>query len=876
MIPLYSSSEASLGVCLRVAPTVDTSQWRAELTLAAIDGSLEVAASRRMASTVCFERPMPAELSGRRSELSGVVNDRFDHRRWRLARQPFEVLAEGERPAALSDAVRDALRSFDEQQLAPFIASLETFAERAASERLPAFALRLRLIAAHYQRSRGGLAGRVAARQLVDSAPQWLAEPAASPWAALVEQERLELERVSEVPNWATMRLHLAAARERYESIADPKAFTIAMQEASLLERAGAAGHAIETLRTALEDCRELPCNPGLLRSARSNLAWLLLTDPLADDDQLAEAEEILRALLATERPQEGAVTRANRLLNLAYLELRRSRDPGSRLAEARAELAATASTERAVLLLFADLIAADSALVEQQPRVALDICRRVGLQTATRWLAAWAAGCEAEAHRLLLDFDAAQRAFGEALALHEKVAPQGLDERFSIAPGRRANDFFRGARVAVENGNPAEAWKLLERLDALSEGAGSCGISTGAAAELLVRRRQLEEQLAALDRPASVPRERQAEPLRRFLSRELAALSRREEACAAVARAVPAAGAGLRAFPLADEVLVLERSRTGQVRLKARVQVERRALHALIRQSAQELRQSAKSDRLWAALGRALVPAPAVRDRAERYPVLGYWLHGSLQGLPLAALPDPSSGGRLSERYVAVRMPAVVWPGHSPPPRSVAGRAMFVVDPVEDLPSGPELARLYRQLFPRSRILAGKAATTGAVRQAIGEAGWLHFDVHGRYDEAFPELSRLLLSDGGLAGPVVAGLAPGLRGVNLLGCWTGAWPPSADSGRYGLAGAFARAGSPWTIASRSALPDAVARDFNAAFYPRFAADGDVAQAYGHALSVVRSKWPGGEWMAMILLRGAPDVPTGNSDGSKLPQNGGT
>ncbi|MEO1087978.1 MAG: CHAT domain-containing protein, partial [Acidobacteriota bacterium] len=162
---------------------------------------------------------------------------------------------------------------------------------------------------------------------------------------------------------------------------------------------------------------------------------------------------------------------------------------------------------------------------------------------------------------------------------------------------------------------------------------------------------------------------------------------------------------------------------------------------------------------------------------------------------------------------------------------------------------------------------------TVAAFEAAAVDVDWLHVDGHGRFDPAFPELSALLLADGALDLARLAELRSVPDFVNLSGCRTGAWPRTADSGRYGLGGLLIRRGASWVVASSADLDNRLAADFNRVFYRAFFDGADVAEAYRLGLVEVARSHPAASWSNLLLLAG-PDASAregGNSSPPKLP-----
>jgi len=246
------------------------------------------------------------------------------------------------------------------------------------------------------------------------------------------------------------------------------------------------------------------------------------------------------------------------------------------------------------------------------------------------------------------------------------------------------------------------------------------------------------------------------------------------------------------------------------------------------------------------APLAAALVP-----DARDLDPATTFALHGVLQSVPLHALPLPGESRWLGDVTAVAYRPAGLARRTPEPPRE--GTWLFVVDPGRTLSTGGA-ARFYRSVAPSSEVLEGDAATGAALERELPRARSLHLDTHAHYDPAFPELSTVDLADRRLSAAQIAARAGHLELANVSACHSASWPVTADSGRFGLAGTLARAGVRWVVASRAELDDALATDFNRAFYERLAENRGVPDAFRHALGRVRAAHPVSSWAAILLL----------------------
>lgn len=854
----------AVGLCLEVPPEVDSSQWRARLTLGGVAlGSAFQAPSARAGRTVCFEAALPAGLvAGGGQALCGRLIDDFDGRVFRLPCRAVRWSSDDRSLLGLRRELSTLLSERSNRSLGAFLDDLDALRARATGAGLPLFAARVELVAVHFLVLE-------ATPDALESASARLArlEPRiegaeAGRRGAQVAYERAELALAQGRPAaaWASFE----AAGRLYLRFADGERVGVALRQADLLARAGVPREGRERLRAVLADCSQTACAPGLVSAAHRELAWLALVDPLATGADLDVAEADLAAGMAGLEASEDPLEYANQQLNAAYLAVRRGTDPTSSLTAAREALAGAATGEgwRRFLLGWADLVEGLAALERGDAALAVERCAPLATSSESE-LATWGASCLGEGYRKAGDRDRAARAFDQALLRHEEGGADRLGQRLPLGPGQRAEDFARAARLAVEAGDPGRAWELLLRLDRLSEDEAErrrCRERAAGDPDLAARWREIDErserllsELEVLDRPAGGARRRSLEPVRRELGERLRTLRRSWPGCPRTAPA-EAEGVHFRAVALPDEVLLFHRTADGVVVLARRTPMPRTVLTGTIARLAAAMERRTMDDASWRRLAAPLAAALLPPAGEELPPVTVFALHGPLQGVPVSALPLPG-GGWLADRTAVALAPAGT--GRPLPARKVAGVPLFVVDPLDDLAGSSGLAATFRELFPGARLLAGESASHAGLLEALPGAEWLHVDAHGRFVSAFPELSGLDLSDGRLSLIELAGLPVAGRFANLSGCQTGRWPVTAGSGRYGLGGLLARLGLGWVIASRADLADALARDFNAVFY-RAVARGEAAPvAYRLALSEAAGRHPACSWAALVLLRGA-------------------
>lgn len=875
LLPLILPDQGKIGFCLEVAATQDTSRWKVTLTF---DGrpspSGAVGPSARSGSTVCYDAaPLPSLPEGT-FDVCAAVTDEFDGAEYRVPCLGIRLLEDEATYAALLTARNRLIQRAHAQELASgqVLAELDEVAGTAAEHGFALFGVQVTLIAVHFLTLEGTPEALAEAERRLASLPPWLDRPEARHLAAMADYQRglfyLDGEgRVDEA--WS----ELAKADSNFRAIADPKRFTVTMAQASILHHVGAVGEAIRRLREALEECepRIRDEDRALLEAGRSNLAWLLLLNPDASAGELIEAELYLEKDLAG----DDRLELANRLLDLAYLDVRLGRDPLENLGHARGVLAALQLGEEhgRRLSAWADLVEAAAALEAGDARRALELC---SAHTGHRdpFIAVWASRCSARAHRLEGHTEEAWYAIEAALFLAYDTAPRVAGQRWTLGPSQRAEDFAQAALIAIERGEAGRAWKLFLDLDRLSTGEAARRRCRGLANETEERRWvELESEIRSIlqtfllrEVPASPERRAEQVQVLRAARSRLQELWQEWPGCAGDR---PASDAGLkyRAFASEDEIVLLRRDDAGRVEVARRTAFPRRDLRELqdrIRGAfdRQDLDDTGWRD-LLAPVAKALLPP----DPAAEGPLVTYALHGLLQSVPLAALPLPEASDAAEEgraarrRWLGQSTVVALQPAGARPAGDIgAGPGappLFVVDPRSNLPASSRLLSIYRRLFPEARILQGQAATYAAFLRESARAPWLHVDAHGLYDPVDPQLSAIQLADRPIHWIELAERPMAFRFAHLSGCKTGRWPITPDSGSYGIAGLATRLGTAWAIASRTDLSDRVAMDFNRVFYESIGSGLEVPEAFARAWKAVAERHPAGAWGGLVLLRAA-------------------
>jgi DNA-directed RNA polymerase specialized sigma24 family protein len=859
--PLVAGKDKA-GLCFAAPPATDTSRWEAVLTF---DGAESPAGFKppaaRAGSTLCFDGEAPPRLrAASRIALCGRLVDRFDGSSRGLPCREIAYEPDARRFDQAEARYLALLKARPALGLDEFVRRLDGLAAAFRAD-LPLTAARLQLIAVHFLTQEGTPPSLAAARERLARLPSWLGDDAALARSLQAAYQRgsLALAGGSRGEAWLAFQWAEAEAQR----IADPTLLTVVLQEADLLSQAGAPDEALQRVRTALAACGSLGCGSEEMLYGRLQLAWLTLLHVEATPEQLAHARAELRAALPALPAYRYPYEAANQRINQAFLELRLGGDPRPLLAAARRLTAApgVGDAQRLSLEGWSALIAGLAALERGEAAAALEEC--AAIPTGDPQLAAVRLSCLGRADQLAGDLPAAARELDGALAQHERTAA-GLDQRLPLGPGERAEDFARAARVAVERGDPAAAWRLLLRLDSLSAQERERERCRDQARGEEARRWSaidresagLLRDLDSLPRLASGNRERQASDVRMGIEEKLRRLWREWPGCAAPAP-VGDAGVDFRAFAVEDEVVLLRRDSAGGISVERRTRWPRRERLAALRTLAAELEAGHGEAGRWRSLAAPAAAALLPLHPETLRPLTLYALHGSLQFVPLAALPLAAPAGR---RWLGEATTVAL---NTAGTRALAGGVaaqrppLFVVDPTGDLAGAEQSLPFYRRLFPQGRVLRGGEATRQAVGAALAGAEWLHVDAHAAFDPVFPEMSRLQLAGGELNLMEWSRLPAPRRFANLSGCRTASWPATADSGQYGLGGLLARLGAGWVVATRGPVPDAAAYRYNQAFYRAIAAGSAVPAAHAAGLAALRSDDPPQVWGAILLLRAA-------------------
>ncbi len=861
-LPLYIAP-TQLGLCIEASGDADTRSWLLEPSVGDAAAKAGVSPTSRSARFACFEWSPPLNLeSDATHELCATLVDTYEETRREISCLPFIYRAKDETHASLEAEVEELHSRASEATLSEQIAEFDELSARAADAGYLGLAIQIELSAVHFLTVAGE--GKEEARRRLDALPGWLDEPVMSYFGGIAAYQRAAFElsegRVSNA--WTDLK----RAEDLLARVAE-STMPAVLGQADILAGMGALREASRRLRVELEAAeariRELSEEQAAVSldawyadHARNQLLWQTLLDPEASPADLDLAKQFLTVIL--EQETEDPLERANRLINGAFLGIRRGVGPQSLLEEAEEILDAAEGTGRAAVLSgWVRLTEGLEHLRLAESQKALDRCRLL-TSSDDGQLAAAASSCVGRAREQLGDSSGAAADYERAILL-QQFTSDAVEERRGIGPGQSSVDYARLARLAIARGDGATAWAQMLRLD---QGAR-------VEAERQHCRQQAKPGSAAWERWNELDRESatllgQLAEDERSIGQGRADHERIKERLRDLWREWPGCERGvvrsddqvdLRAFWVDDEIFLLRRE-AGRTSVARRTAISARDLQDAERLMEKVLDPSVEiSDSEWSATLETLAEALLPEDLKSLGPVTTYALHGRLQRVPVGALPVGGAGREWLAEYTT----AAFWPSGAVAAGATneMGPALFIVDPERNLRGSRELQTYYASLFPDATILAGEEASRKSFSSALGAAAFFHADAHAVHDPAFPELSSLRLADGSLSWIEIADQSVSLDFANLSACESGLWPTTADAGSFGLGGLLARLGARWVIASRGKLDNQVAVTFNRAFYRQIAAGESPPQAYSAALAELRKDQPASVWGGLMLLRSA-------------------
>jgi tetratricopeptide (TPR) repeat protein len=200
----------------------------------------------------------------------------------------------------------------------------------------------------------------------------------------------------------------------------------------------------------------------------------------------------------------------------------------------------------------------------------------------------------------------------------------------------------------------------------------------------------------------------------------------------------------------------------------------------------------------------------------------------GVLDGLPWGALAADTG-------HVPTIAPSALGWLRATERRPADGPAVVAVGP--ELPGAAAEVRALSEARPSATMLAGDAATAGAVLRAIDGADTVHLAAHGVFRADNPLLSSLRLADGPLTVYELGAIRRPPRLLVLPSCDAAVTTSVGGDAVLGLSAALLRAGVATLIAPAVPIPDEATGPVMVALHRRLAAGDPPAAALGTAVA---------------------------------------
>lgn len=833
-VPWFIGDLTTFQLCIDAPKEIDTTRWMVSLVVndqSAQDGGTSRAMSR-MGAVTCYEGAFPSTTEDGLAEICASIKDAAST----IATPCLLVLIQRNDPN-YSTLISERNKVFQDSKIEDKPRALLQLAERAAVAGYSIFKLRTELSASYFLTQRGSKSDLLQVGDLLSAPPTWLASSVSHGLAGQFhyQQAMQYLQQDNLQQAWATMR----HSEQRFRQVAHEQTIIAMTQRAQILMRSGASEEARQKLALAIEDCAAAQCQLRMLRNAKNALAWWLLQQPVLPVSQAQHTHTLLLEALQDTKGLE----RANVLVNLAYLDVRRAQDPSDNLDRADQLLKNREEARALELRDWMFYVQAVWAIERRDFSTALTRLDQVIEQENTNHLLAQALTSRAEVLRQQQKRSLAQEDLQRAALVFLTLSQ--FDQRVPLNPGQQAKVYFELARNALEMNDAQTAWSWLDQLDAIAANR-ACLENTDAAQQ--EKQQALIAQLEALNAPASRARQQQRQSIRNQLQDELQEILRSTQPCRQRALSN---GEQFRAFVLDDEVIVLHRNEANVVRLEKRTPISQSELLERVSELSKLGEHGITStDPSWRRVSAGLADILAPKPDTQLSEETRFVLYGLLQKIPIGALPYGQ--GWLSDVTTVILQPPLS-ANASTHDDFQSASSLFVVDPQSNLGGAQRSLVNYRRMVSDAQFLVGDDATTQGTRHAMRRATSLHVDGHASYNSAFPELSSLVMSDGELLVGALGQVAH-LTLANLSACESGTWPVTASRGEFGLAGQFVSAGANWSIGTRTRVSDRLAHNFNSHFYKALQSNESIPRAYHRALTALKKEHSVGEWSTMILL----------------------
>ncbi|MFG2881992.1 CHAT domain-containing protein [Streptomyces sp. NPDC048297] len=157
--------------------------------------------------------------------------------------------------------------------------------------------------------------------------------------------------------------------------------------------------------------------------------------------------------------------------------------------------------------------------------------------------------------------------------------------------------------------------------------------------------------------------------------------------------------------------------------------------------------------------------------------------------------------------------------------------------------------AQALAELFPRTTVLTGDAATKQAVLRELTAHSWAHFACHAQADAFARTANELVLQNGSLTLPDISKLSLDAEFAFLASCGSAAGSYYLADEAHHVASSFQLAGFTHVIATLWEVADGDATGFTATLYGLMAQGAAPAEALHRATRDLRVRYPLSPWL---------------------------
>ncbi|MDX8140631.1 CHAT domain-containing protein [Lentzea sp. BCCO 10_0061] len=263
----------------------------------------------------------------------------------------------------------------------------------------------------------------------------------------------------------------------------------------------------------------------------------------------------------------------------------------------------------------------------------------------------------------------------------------------------------------------------------------------------------------------------------------------------------------------------------------------------------------------LWTAIAQPVLASLGAELGGDTPPRLWWCPTGLLSFLPLhaagdyTAVPAQGVGDHVMSSYTTTlnTLSATDIPAPSSHRASPDPRLLVVATPQAPgtlpLRHSTADARALTDLFPRTKVLAGEAATKAGVLRELAAHDWAHFACHTRSDPFGRTASELVLQDGTLSLPDISALSLDAELVFLASCGSAAGAFYLADEAHHVASSFQLAGFTHVIATLWEIADGDATQFTATLYGLLAMGMPPHEAIHRVTRDLRACYPRSPWL---------------------------